>query len=220
MIQWLISVKIHKDVFSLFFSFSIFKRKQIMKKLALPINDFPLKKMTIWCSLCNVMLKSHTYFSSYCCTVAFIETTSKPSSGAFVHFPSYISFASLSLPFYTFSLVGYIAWPFSQSFKKREINCYVPFFFFYFSPSHTHTHTHTHTLSLSLFLWSFPAFKLAFYFVGHSNEKERYYCLLICLQGCLLPICFHSRSSITMRKCMHVCTEIKSWSTIKNNWKH
>lgn len=98
----------------------------------------------------------HTYFSSYY-TVAIIETTSKPLSGAFVHFPSYISFSSLSLPSYSFSIVGCCLAV--QSFKKGKL---IVMFLLSFSFTHTFSlslnlffcRVFLHSVSLFLFCWT------------------------------------------------------------------
>lgn len=92
-------------------------------------------------------------------------------------------FLRFLFPFTIFLSLG-VVWSFIHSKKGKLIVMFSLSFFF--------------TLSISLFLWSFPEFYLTFFFVRHSNIKERYCYLLISLQGCLLPVYFYPRSSTTM----------------------
>ena len=106
---------------------------------------------------------------------------------------------------------AYICMLFGRSVtQKREINCYISFFLFFlccFSSSISFSFEFSYILS------SLPFALPWFLFLGHSNVMKRYGFLLICLQGYLFPVRFHSRYLITMCKCMHVHTQIKSWST-------
>jgi hypothetical protein len=120
-----------------------------------------------------------------------------------VYFSSYVSFSSL--PPYTFSIVGCCLAV--QSLKKGKLiamfplSCFFLSFLLSLSPSFSFCRVFLHSVSLP-FCWTL-------------RYKEHYCYLLICLQGCLLPVRFHPRSSTTMHKCVHVYTQIKSCS-IKN----
>lgn len=102
--------------------------------------------------------------------------------------------------------------PFSQSLKKREINCYVPSLVFSFLFS----------LSPFLILWKFLGLKLFFFLsLGHSNRKACYSCLLACWSTRKVVDFRFVFTQEFRQRCLYVsvrlCTSSRDWTMKREN---